>query len=112
MKYIVQSWETWETIDTLASRFGVTYEQITQANPALHSIPIYPGMSLEIPEHKSTNLPTEGYMEYMIQPDDSLYGIAHRFKLNYQKVVDQNPQIDNPHMLWPGQIIYLIYNES
>ncbi|MEL7658676.1 MAG: LysM peptidoglycan-binding domain-containing protein, partial [Bacillota bacterium] len=101
---------TWETIDTIASRFGVTADQIAQANPVLFSVPIYPGMALEIPEHKILDLPAEGYIEYMVQPDDSLYGISHRFKLDCQTVIAQNPQLDNPNVLWPGQIIYLCYS--
>ncbi len=109
MKYIVQPWETWETIDTIASRFGVTLDQMMQANPVLYSVPVYPGMVLEVPEHDIIDLPPEGYIEYVVQPDDSIYSIANRFKLNYQKVVAQNPQIENPNVIWPGQILYLIY---
>jgi FOG: LysM repeat len=109
MKYIVQPWETWETIDAIASRFGVTTEQMMQANPSLYSVPVYPGMILEVPGHEEIELPAEGYIAYVVQPDDTLYRIAHRFKLDYNRVVAQNPQIKNPNVIWPGQIIYLIY---
>ena len=109
MKYIVQPWETWETIDSISSRFGVTVNQMMEANPVLYSVPVYPGMILMIPEHEIIDLPPEGYIEYVIQSGDSLYSIANRFKLNYTKVVAQNPQIVNPDVLWPGEIIYLIY---
>ena len=88
MKYIVQPWETWETIDTIASRFGVSENDMMKANPVLYSVPVYPGMILEIPGHDI---------------------IAHRFKLDYQRVVAQNPQIKNPNVIWPGQILYLIF---
>lgn len=109
MIYVVQPWETWETIDTIASRFGVTVDQMMKANPVLYSVPVYPGMFLEVPGRAGIDLPAEGYIEYMVQPDDSLYGIANRFKLNYNRVIAQNPQIENPNVIWPGQIIYLIY---
>lgn len=109
MKYIVQPWETWVTIDTLTSRFGITPDQMIKANPILNSIPLYPGMTLEIPK-KDVKLPAGGYIEYMVQPADSLYSIANRFKLNYQRVISQNPQIDNPDLIWPGQIVYLVYS--
>lgn len=109
MKYIVQPWETWATIDTVASRFGVTLDMMMKANPVLYSVPVYPGMILEIPEHEIIDLPSEGYIEYVVQPDDSLYSISNKFKLDYKRVIDHNPQIKNPNVIWPGQIIYLIY---
>lgn len=109
MKYVVQSWETWKTLDMIASRFGVTADQMIAANPVLNSVPAYPGMILEIPGHDIIELPTEGYVEYVVQPDDTFYNIGHRFKLDYQRIIAQNPQIENPNEIWPGEIIYLIY---
>lgn len=109
MKYIVQPWESWEALDAIATRFGVTAEQLMQANTALYSVPVYPGMILEIPGYPIVELPTEGYIEYVVQPDDTLYSIGYRFKLDYQRIAAQNPQIRNPNMIWPGQVIYLIY---
>lgn len=109
MKYIVQSWETWQSIDAIASRFKVTEEQIIKANPVLQSVPVYPGMILEIPDRPATGLPAGGYLEYVVQPDDSLYRIANMFKLDLSRVIAQNPQIENPYVIWPGQIVYLVY---
>jgi LysM repeat protein len=111
MKYIVQPWETWESIDTIVSRFGLTLDQLVKVNPFLDSVPLRPGMTLEIPGHEIIDLPAQGYLEYLVQPDDSLYSIANRFKLDYNRVIAQNPQIKNPTMIWPGQIIYLLYWE-
>ncbi|HWQ78391.1 MAG TPA: LysM peptidoglycan-binding domain-containing protein [Anaerovoracaceae bacterium] len=109
MRYIVQRWETSETIDLLTTRFGITADELLQANPILQSIPIYPGIILEIPGHPTIELPPEGYIEYVVQPDDTLYNIGHRFKLDYRRIIANNPQIENPNVLWPGEIIYLIY---
>lgn len=111
MNYIVQPWETWETVDRIASRFGVSIDQMMEANPILHSVPVCPGMILNVPGHEGVDLPAEGYIAYMIQPDDSLYGIANKFKLNYGKVIAQNKQIENPNVVWPGQIIYIFYSD-
>jgi LysM repeat protein len=110
MVYIVQSWEPWVNIDTIASRFGVTVDQMMKANPILYSAPVRPGMFLDIPGKKGIGLPAEGFIEYVVQPDDTLYGIANKFKLNFSRVIAQNPQIDNPNVIWPGQVIYLIYS--
>jgi LysM repeat protein len=95
----------------IASRFGVTAEQMIRSNPALNSVPVYPGMILEVPGYEVSDLPAEGYLAYMVQPDDSLYSISNKFKLNYGKVIAQNTRIENPNIIWPGQIIYLVYSD-
>lgn len=110
MKYIVQPWDGRKDISMLASRFGVTAEEMLRANPVLQSVPVYPGMILDVPIRQDTTPPKEGYLAYVVQPDDTLYSISSRFKLNYHRVIAQNPQIENPNMIWPGQIIYLTYS--
>lgn len=109
MRYIVQPWETWETMDTLAARFNVTMDELVAANPILNSVTVYPGMVLTIPGYETIDLPPEGYIEYVVQPGDTIYNIARRFRLDYQRIVANNPQLENPDIIWPGQIIYLIY---
>ncbi len=106
MKYIAQRMDN---INTIAYRFGVTIANLQAANPTLYSQPVYPGMILTIPGYETIDLPPEGYVEYVIQPGDTLYNIASRFNLDYRRVVSHNPQIVNPNAIWPGQIIYLIY---
>lgn len=109
MRYIVQPWETWESMDTLAARFGVTTNELIAANPILQTVPMYPGMMLTIPGRPPVALPANGYLEYVVQPGDSFFKIANKFRLNYRNVVAQNPQIPNSDVLWPGEIVYLIY---
>jgi len=112
MKYVVQPWERSETIDLLTTRFGITADELLRANPILQSVPPYPGTVLEIPGPPTIELPPEGYFEYVVQPDDTFFNIAHRFRLDYQRVIADNPQIINPDMIWPGEIIYLIYSDQ
>lgn len=106
MKYIAQPWDNKNTI---AFRFGVRIQDLENANTFLYSRQIYPGMILTIPGYETIDLPDEGYVEYVVQPGDTLYDIANRFNLDYRRVISQNPQIVNPGVIWPGQIIYLIY---
>lgn len=109
MKYIVQPWETWESLSSLASRFGITADQLIEANSILNTMPVQPGMILTIPGGRPATLPQNGYIEYVVQSGDSIYKIANRFRLNYRNIIAQNPQIPNPDVIWPGQIIYLVY---
>lgn len=109
MKYIVPAWEAMSGLESLSMRFDVTEDQLIQANPILSAAPLYPGMILEIPSQESADLPDEGCLEYVVQPDDTFYNIAGRFKLEVGKLMAQNSHISNPHVIWPGQIIYLRY---
>jgi LysM repeat protein len=109
VRYIVQPWETWEKMNTLASRFGVTPESLVAANPILNAIPLTPGMQLTIPGRPELEFPAGTYIDYIVQPGDSIYEIARRFRLNYRNVVSQNAQIPNPDVIWPGQVLKLVY---
>ena len=59
VRYIVQPWETWESMDTIAARFGVTPEALVAANPILNGAPLGPGMMLTIPGRPEMDFPTE-----------------------------------------------------
>ncbi|GAB1475876.1 hypothetical protein MASR2M70_07080 [Bacillota bacterium] len=109
MRYLVQPWETWESMNTIASRFGVTPDSLVEANPILNAIPMSPGMMLTIPGRAESTLPQGTYIDYIVQPGDSIYQIANRFRLNYRNVISKNPQIPNPDVIWPGQVLKLVY---
>lgn len=42
---------------------------------------------------------------YRVQPGDTLFGIARRFNVGLQNLIDANPQIPNPNRISPGQLI-------
>ncbi|MBC7342729.1 MAG: LysM peptidoglycan-binding domain-containing protein [Clostridia bacterium] len=106
MRYLMQPNENLEVI---SARFGVGVAELQAANPVLPGGEAYPGMIIEVPGYPQPVLPPGSYIEYVIQPGDTMYGIARRFRIGLRRLLRQNPQITNPDVIWPGQIIYLVY---
>ncbi|MDR3601853.1 MAG: LysM domain-containing protein [Desulfosporosinus sp.] len=44
-------------------------------------------------------------MHYVIQPGDSLHSIAMNYGTTVRSLMDLNPQIGNPHQIYPGERI-------
>lgn len=109
VRYLVQPWETWESMNTIASRFGVTPEALVESNPILNAIPLSPGMMLTIPGRPETELAKGTYIDYVVQPGDSIFNLANRFRLNYRGIIANNSHIPNPDVIWPGQVLRLVY---
>lgn len=47
----------------------------------------------------------DGFFRYTVRPGDTLWEIAHRFGLSLQELVAANPQIENPDLIRPGDVI-------
>ncbi len=44
--------------------------------------------------------------QYIVRPGDTLYNIANTFELlTYKQILHVNPQILNPYLIYPGQVI-------
>ncbi|MGB4637026.1 MAG: LysM peptidoglycan-binding domain-containing protein, partial [Limnochordia bacterium] len=42
---------------------------------------------------------------YTVQPGDSMFLIAQRFGVSLNALIAANPQITNPNLIFPGQIV-------
>jgi LysM repeat protein len=101
MDYVIQPGDT---LTSIAARFGVTVEDIVRINPILvNPNAIYPGQIIHIP--LAGQLPVPYAPLYIVQPGETLSVIAQRFSIPVSALLQFNPQITNPNLIYPGQII-------
>lgn len=100
MRYIIQPGDT---LFTLARRYGTTVDAIVAANPEiLDPNVIFVGQIITIP----TMAPAPpGRRQYVVQPGDTMFLIARRLGVSLDAIVAANPQIADPSVIFPGQVI-------
>jgi uncharacterized YkwD family protein/spore coat assembly protein SafA len=49
----------------------------------------------------------QGTTTYIVQPGDSLWKIAVRYQVGLSEIIEANPQFSNPHLIYPGQKVYV-----
>jgi LysM repeat protein len=87
-----------DTLSGIASRFGVTLGALEAANPQITNPDlIFPGQVVVIPTKT---------VLYTVQPGDTLSGIAAQFfGVTLDALEAANPQITNPDLIFPRQVI-------
>ncbi|XEC93253.1 M14 family zinc carboxypeptidase [Paenibacillus tarimensis] len=86
-----------DTLLRIAGRFGVNEHALLAANPRLTGRKrLIPGLLMHIPAPEC--------MFYVIQPDDTFYGIAQLFNVSVYSLLLMNPQLD-PKRPIPGYTI-------
>lgn len=87
-----------DTLSGIAGQFGVTLDALEAANPQITDPDlIFPGQAVGIPSDT---------VVYTVQPGDTLSGIAAQFfGVTLAALEAANPQIANPNLIVPGQVI-------
>ncbi|HFU4117362.1 TPA: LysM peptidoglycan-binding domain-containing protein [Streptococcus suis] len=99
-----------DSLYSIADQYGVDPYQLAEANGMDILSVITPGQHLTIPglsSQANTVVETSyNQAEYVVQPGDSLYGIADAFSLDVYDLLAQN-QLTLETTLHPGQILKL-----
>jgi len=86
----------------IARRFNISLPSLIAANPQImNPALIYPGQNLCIP----VTQPCPGGFVYIVQPGDTLYNIAIRFRTTVAAIRRINPQIPSSNIIYAGQAI-------
>ena len=98
-----------DTLFFIAQRFGTTVNAILAVNPQITNPDlIFPGQVICIPSQQPPPPPPTcppGSFRYTVQPGDTLFFIAQRFGTTVNAILAINPQITNPNLIFPGQVI-------
>jgi len=101
--YVVQPGDS---LFTIAQRFGTTVDAILAVNPQITDPDvIFPGQRICIPTGVPPRpRPCPGFI-YAVRPGDTLFEIAQRFGTTVAAILAVNPQITDPDLIFPGQLI-------
>ncbi|MDD4517524.1 MAG: LysM domain-containing protein [Limnochordia bacterium] len=97
-----------DTLFFIAQRFGTTVNAILAVNPQITNPNlIFPGQVICIPSAAPPPPPVcpSGTFAYTVVPGDTLFFIAQRFGTTVNAILAVNPQITNPNLIFPGQVI-------
>ena len=105
--YVTVQWG--DTLSGIAQQCGTTVHAIRAANPGLGWW-VYAGQVLYIPTGSPSNpgnYPPSNTGTYVVQWGDTLGKIAARTGVSWRDILAVNPQIQNPSLIYAGQVIYL-----
>lgn len=97
--YIVQPGDT---MFFIAQRFNISLDDLIAANPHIADPDrIFPGQVICVPLRNRFFCP--GGFIYVVRRGDTLFEIARRFGTTVERIVQANPQITDPNLIYPGQ---------
>ncbi len=95
-----------DSMFTIARQFNIPLATLIAANPQIADPNmIFPGQMICVPGAAAPPMACPGGFTYTVQAGDSLYTIATRFGVPLSSLEAANPQIGNPDLIFPGQVI-------
>lgn len=85
-----------ESVYSIANLYGVAASQIISDNELANPNQLSVGRALVI---------MRGSQQYTVRSGDTLYAIARRYGVTVDQILAANPQITNPALIYPDQVI-------
>lgn len=109
-----------DNLGDIATRFGTDLLTLLELNPNIDrtSLLIYVGQKILVPPPNmqlptatpvSTNVPPGTVISYTVMPNDTLYGIADRFRSTVDQIVKEN-KLANANDIYVGLILKIPVN--
>ena len=93
-----------DTLTSIAFTYNTTVQAILAVNPQITNPNlIFAGQVINLPQ--GSGIPNTGGATYTVVPGDTLSSIAVRYNVSLSALVAANPQITNPDLIFPGQVI-------
>ena len=97
--------ERGDTMFLIARRFDIELSRLIQANPHIEDpARLNVGDVLCVPGDPDFQCPP-GTDTYTVQSGDTMIDIARRFGVTLEALIGNNPQIENPNLIFPGDVI-------
>lgn len=98
-----------DTLTKIARRHDMTLKELIALNPQIKNInKIYPGQKILVKEGTaSTEEETTDVTYHIVRRGDSLYKICRQYRIPVAKIIELNPQIKNPNLIFTGQKVNL-----
>ncbi len=93
-----------DTLFALSQQFGVSVQDIINANPGIDPSRLQIGQTICIPRPVTPTPPCSNGFYYAIRSGDTLFRISQQFSVSVDAIMRANPGID-PNRLQIGQII-------
>lgn len=90
-----------DTLSSIASRYGTTWQQLAQQNNIANPNIIHVGQKIVI-GNSANSSQSQPSVTYTVKSGDTLSSIASRFGTTYQKIAQDN-NIANPNVIHVGQ---------
>lgn len=101
-----------DTLSAIALRYDLTARDILRVNPQITDPNrLYVGQQICIPLPIPAPPACTG-TEYIIRKGDTLSIIARRFNLTVNEILQANPQITDPNLIFSGQVICIPVREE
>ena len=99
INYIVKKGDT---LSKIASKYGMSYQELADYNYIKDPNKIYPGQIIKIPDNIQIKPTT-----YVVKKGDTLIKIAKKYGINWKVLYDKNKDIigKNPNYIKPGMVL-------